>query len=141
MKTTSNKGIDLITESEDIRLKAYKCPAGIWTIGFGHTPSFEGEVIDLEKAYQLLKNDLHKAEAAVNKVRQPLNQNQFDALVSFVFNIGAYAFSLSTLKRIADIDANDPRIADEFKRWNKSKGVVLNGLTSRRASESELYFS
>jgi lysozyme len=138
---TSQKGIALISKSEATRLKAYKCPAGVWTIGIGHTPSYEGQVIDLNTAQKLLRSDLATAEKAVNNVKQPLNQNQFDALVSFVFNVGTGAFYSSTLKRIADIDSNDPRIKHEFSRWNKSKGRVLHGLTKRRKEESKLYFS
>ena len=144
---TSEKGINLITSHEGLKLSAYKCPAGVWTIGYGHTKGVKpGDKITWEKAIELLKEDLIEAENTVNKHLSGLNQNQFDTLVSFVFNVGSGNFQSSTLLKRAKINPNDETIAGEFAKYNKAKnkdGVlkVLPGLTKRRKEESELYFS
>ena len=98
---TSQRGIDLIKSHEGLRTKAYMCPANVLTIGYGHTRSvFPGQVIDVKEAEELLKEDLIRFENAVNKyVEVYLNQNQFDALVSFTFNVGISAFRNSTMLR------------------------------------------
>ena len=138
----STKGLDLIKSFESLRLKAYKCPAGVWTIGYGHTEGVtRGMVITEEQAEVFLRNDLSDAELAVQRTNIPFNQNQFDALVSFVFNIGISAFHRSTLLRIARINPNNPLIRHEFLRWNKANGKVLVGLTNRRIKEFTLYFT
>ena len=105
-RKTATKGIDLIKEFEGCRLTAYKCPAGVWTIGFGHTGTVDGKLIGkgmtitAAKATELLKKDLAEFEAAVNGcVTVPITQNMFDALVSFSFNVGAGALRRSTLLR------------------------------------------
>lgn len=143
---TGNKGLALIKSFESLQLKAYQCPAGVWTIGYGHTKGVkQGDVIDEKQADQFLKEDCIEAEKAVNAQNLTLSQNQFDALVSFVFNVGVGNFQTSTLLKKAKLNAADPTIADEFAKWNKArvKGVlsVLNGLTRRRQAESDLYFS
>lgn len=138
---TSDKGIKLITAHEGLRLEAYKCPAGVYTIGYGHTRTARpGMVISKQRAEELLKDDLITAENAVNNQNLKLNQNQFDALVSFVFNVGSGNFRTSTLLRKVKANADDPSIADEFMRWNKANGRVLFGLVRRREEESKLYF-
>jgi len=139
---TSSKGIEAIAAHEGLRLKAYRCPAGVWTIGYGHTKGVRpGDVITKEKAVGFLREDVVDAENAVNRHLQNLTQNQFDALVSFVFNAGAGNFQKSTLLKKAKVNPDDTSIADEFAKWNKAGGTVLSGLARRRKDESNLYFS
>ena len=139
---TSSKGIALIKEFEGLRLKAYKCPGGVWTIGYGHTAGVKpGIVITEAQAEQFLKEDLITFEKAVNTQNLSLNQNQFDALVSFTYNVGTGNFSSSTLLRKVRANPLDNSIMDEFLRWVYSKGRVLPGLQHRRLAEMKLYFS
>lgn len=141
----SNVGIDLIKSFEGCYLKAYKCPAGVWTIGWGTTEPIngikphEGMVITQKQADNLLIKNLNAYENAVNKyVTYSINQNQFDALVSFAYNCGNGALKTSTL--LKKLNAGDVLgAADEFLRWNKSNGKVLNGLTRRRKAERKLF--
>lgn len=132
--------INLIKRYEGLRLTAYKCPSGVWTIGYGHTKGVKkGMKISPNKALTLLKEDLVVYENAVNKyVKVPLKQNQFDALVSFTFNCGVGAFRTSTLlKKLNKKDYNGA--SNEFSRWNKSNGKVLKGLVRRRKEEKVLF--
>ena len=139
---TSPKGIALIKEFEGLRLKAYKCPGGVWTIGYGHTAGVKpGMVITESQAEEFLKEDLLVFEKAVNNQNLSINQNQFDALVSLVYNIGIGNFKKSTLLLKVRIDPGDNSIMDEFLRWVYSKGRVLPGLQRRRLAEVKLYFS
>lgn len=139
---TSPRGIALIKEFEGLRLKAYKCPGGVWTIGYGHTAGVRpGMVISERQAEEYLKADLIAFEKYLNGLGLALNQNQFDALVSLIYNIGIGNFQKSTLLRKARINANDNSIMDEFLRWVYSKGRVLPGLQRRRLREMKLYFS
>lgn len=153
---TSNKGVELIKRHEGFVPHAYKCPAGIWTIGYGHTGGVNsGDVITKQEGEKLLLMDVQTAERAVNRQNLKLTQNQFDALVSFVFNIGEgrdpdhprgpAGFRGSTLLRKLKVDTNDPTIGSEFRRWDKARqnGVLksLPGLTRRRNEEANLYFS
>ena len=139
---TSPKGIALIKEFEGLRLKAYKCPGGVWTIGYGHTACVKpGMVISEAQAEEYLKADLIAFERYLNGLGLALNQNQFDALISLIYNIGIGNFQKSTLLRKARINANDNSIMDEFLRWVYSKGRVLPGLQRRRLREMKLYFS
>lgn len=141
---TNNDGIEIIREFEGCWLKAYVCPAGKLTIGYGHTGPdvLPGMVITQEQAEQLLKQDIQKVEAALNGtliIKSKLNQNQFSALVSFAFNLGIGALSSSTLTK--KINAGDFKgAALEFERWvygkNKEK---LPGLVKRRAMERALF--
>lgn len=138
---TSKQGIELIKRYEGLRLKAYVCPAGVATIGWGHTKGVKaGMVIDLAEAERLLADDIAIAERCVNCDAENLNQNQFDALVSFVFNVGTANYKKSTLRKKVLSNPNDPAIADQFERWVYAKGKVLLGLMKRRADECELYF-
>ena len=138
---TSNKGIELIKRHEGFRNKAYKCPADVWTIGYGHTRGVDnGDVITEMEGERFLRQDLAHAEAVVNSQRVDLTQNQFDALVSLVFNIGSGNFTRSTLLRKVKVNANDPTIAYEFSRWKYGGGKVLPGLVKRRKDETDLYF-
>ena len=139
---TSPKGIALIKEFEGLRLKAYKCPGAVWTIGYGHTAGVKpGMVISEAQAEEYLKADLISFERYLNGLGLALNQNQFDALISLIYNIGIGNFQKSTLLRKARINANDNSIMDEFLRWVYSKGRVLPGLQRRRLREMKLYFS
>ena len=139
---TSKQGIELIKRYEGLRLKAYVCPAGVATIGWGHTKGVKaGMVIDLAEAERLLADDIAIAERCVNCDADSLNQNQFDALVSFVFNVGTANYKKSTLRKKVLSNPNDPVIADQFERWVYAKGKVLLGLMKRRADECDLYFS
>lgn len=142
---TSNRGIELIKELEGCELKAYECVAGVLTIGYGHTGKdvTEGMTITQEKAEALLKNDLKKYEEAVEKyVKVEVNQNQFDALVSFTYNVGSGSLSKSTL--LKKLNAGDyTGAAEQFLVWNKAtvNGVKkeLEGLTKRREKERKLF--
>ena len=139
---TSPKGIALIKEFEGLRLKAYKCPRGVWTIGYGHTAGVKsGMVISEAQAEEYLKADLIAFERYLNGLGLALNQNQFDALISFIYNVGTGNFSNSTLLRKVIVNPQDNSIMDEFLRWVYSKGRVLPGLQRRRLAEMKLYFS
>ena len=133
--------VELIKESEGLRLKAYlPTPNDVWTIGYGHTKTAEkGMVITLAGAEALLLKDLEWVETAIDTyVQVPLNQNQYDALASFIYNVGATAFRKSTMLRL--LNASDYEgAAGQFPRWNKQKGKVLNGLTKRRQKEQTLF--
>jgi lysozyme len=137
------KNISLIKKHEGLRLEAYlPTPNDVWTIGYGHTHTTkQGQKITEAQAEALLRKDIKWAEEAVNKsVVVPLTQNQFDALVSFVFNVGAGAFGSSTLLRL--LNSKDYEgAANQFLRWNKQKGVALKGLTKRREEERKLFLS
>ncbi len=137
---TSQRGIDLIKEFEGCKLEAYKDSVGIPTIGVGHTKNVCMEhTITMEQADALLRADLADAEKAVNQyVGVPLTQNQFDALVSFTFNLGAGALLGSTLLSLLG-KGNYLGAAEQFGRWNRAGGKVLLGLARRRAAERELF--
>lgn len=135
---TSQTGIDLIKKFEGCRLTAYKCAAGVWTIGFGHTNGVKaGQTITSAQAELFLKEDLKKFEDKVNKYNKKYgwSQCEFDALVSFAFNLGS----------IDQLTANGTRsrsvIADKILLYNKAGGRVLSGLTTRRKAERELFLS
>ena len=140
---TGQKGINLIKKYEGLALKAYLCPANVLTIGYGHTgkdviPDMQ---INEVTAEQILKKDLEKFEKAVDRlVTSKINQNQFDALVSFTFNLGEGNLKSSTLLKKINANPSDKSIGAEFLKWNKGGGRVLSGLTKRRASEVDLYF-
>lgn len=137
---TSSTGINLIKRFEGLKLTAYRCPAGVPTIGYGTTKNVKlGTTITEEKAEDLLKKDLVRFETAVKTdVRVKLNQNQFDALVSFSYNVGTGALQSSTL--LKKLNHGDYKGASqEFSRWNRAGGKVLNGLIKRREAEKELF--
>jgi len=143
----SQNCINLIKRFEGCKLKAYKCPASIYTIGYGTTrypdgkPVKEGEEISLYRAESLLTYDVNKF---ASQIKVNVNQNQFDSLVSFCYNLGIGAFNSSTLKKKVIANPGDLSIRDEFMKWNKArvKGVLteLKGLTNRRKAEADLYF-
>lgn len=137
------KGLNLIKEFEGLRLVAYKCPAGVWTIGYGHTYNVkEGDIITEAQATEFLMEDISNAVDIVagSTMDVELTQNQFDALVSFTYNVGVKNFSDSTLLRKVKLNPNDPTITNEFKKWIYAGKEVLSGLVRRRKAESELYF-
>jgi lysozyme len=126
---------------EGCQLEAYQDPVGKWTIGYGHTGPdvYAGLKIDQARADQFLMLDLLGAQSTVNNLVEPqLNQNQFDALCDFVFNVGAKAFQNSNLLTLININKFDDATV-EFAKWNKAGGKVLPGLTKRRAAEAELF--
>lgn len=134
-------GIDLVKQFEGLRLKAYKCPAGVWTIGYGHTGKDveKGMVITEAQAEALLVSDLSKfADGVRRRVKVPLNSNQFSALVSLAFNIGLGAFGKSTLLRKLNAGNYDAAPA-QILRWNKVGDKELRGLTRRREAEVVLW--
>ena len=140
--TTSDLGIELIKKHEGFRSKAYRCSANVLTIGYGHTLNVKStDVITKEQAECFLRQDVEFAEKEVNRHNLNINQNQFDALVSFVFNLGAGNFARSTLLRKIKSNPNDPTIRKEFEKWVYAGGKVLNGLVRRRREEAELYFT
>ncbi|EBZ0941199.1 lysozyme [Salmonella enterica subsp. enterica serovar Braenderup] len=144
---TSEKGIALIKQFEGCKLTAYQDSVGVWTIGYGWTQPVDGKpiragmTIKQATAERLLKTGLVSYESDVSRlVKVGLSQGQFDALVSFTYNLGARSLSTSTLLR--KLNAGDyDGAADEFLRWNKAGGKVLNGLTSRREAERALFLS
>jgi GH24 family phage-related lysozyme (muramidase) len=137
----NQRGLALIKEFEGCQLEAYLCPAGVWTIGYGHTLSAaHGMSIDETKAEALLREDLQEAEEAVDRlVTVPINENQFSALVSFAFNVGAGALQESTLLSLLNAGAEVETIAAQFLRWNKAGDEELAGLTRRRHAERALF--
>jgi lysozyme len=138
----NDKGILIVKSFEGCKLIAYLCPAKIWTIGYGHTGTEvkSGLNISLDKANQLLQQDLIKFEDGVNKlVTSSINQNQFSALVSFAYNLGLGALQKSTLLKLVNANPNDHNIPLEFMKWINAGGKPLDGLKRRRAAESELY--
>lgn len=149
-KIASKRCIDLVKQFEGIYLDAYLCPAGVPTIGYGSimwpdgTRIQLGQKITMEGAEKLLQWELDKKRTVINAWKLRINQNQFDALLSFAYNLGIGNLNSSTLLKKVKMNANDPSIADEFMRWNKARvgGVlkVLPGLTRRRKAESDLYF-
>jgi lysozyme len=145
----SQTGIDLIKSFEGLKLNAYKCSAGVATIGFGSTfyPDFKpvkmgDKLKNIQEAEELLKLTLIEFEKNVSALfyNVILKQNQFDALVSFAFNLGTGALAGSTLFRKIKINANDQTIALEFAKWVNAGGKKLPGLIRRRKAESDLYF-
>lgn len=141
---TSEAGKDLIKKFESLSLTAYKCPAGIVTIGWGTTRIDGrkvriGEKVTLERAKQLFDKDLLVYEDCVrDNVRVPLTQAQFDALVSFTYNVGQGNFMTSTLLRLIN-QGKLKEAQPQFLRWNKAGGKVLKGLTRRRLAEAVLF--
>lgn len=139
----SQKGIDLIKKFEGIRLTAYVCPAGVLTIGYGHTGSDvkPGMRITEEEAEKLLWKDTESAQQTVSSfVTAKLNQNEYDALVSFTFNVGPTAFVNSTLLRLLNHGAERKVVAAEFGRWVKAGGdEAIPGLVRRRDEEKKLF--
>jgi lysozyme len=149
----SQSGLDIIKEFEGLKLQAYAATEderkrGIWTIGYGSTYWPDGRKVkqgdnltDAKQAETLLRTTVEQYEKAVSgTVKVHLTQNQFDALVSFAFNIGISAFKGSTLVKILNKTDITP-VADQLLVWNKQSGKVLNGLVRRREMERSLFLS
>lgn len=139
---TSQKGIDLIKVFEGFRSEAYLCPGLVWTIGYGHTEGVrEGNKVTKEKAEELLREDLIEFEDHVKRlVKIELSQNQFDALVSLVYNIGPGNFHTSTIRRLINEGCKEKsKLEHAWKMWKRGGGKTLPGLVKRRAAEFELY--
>lgn len=136
---TNDAGRQIVMTYEGLRLKAYKCPAGVWTIGYGHTGDVKpGTVITKHQAEEILEYDLGRFEDAVARLCPKANGNQFSACVAFTFNVGIKAFENSTL--LKKFLAGAPlAAADEFKRWTHAGGKELPGLVKRRAAERALF--
>ncbi|MEM6425017.1 MAG: lysozyme [Cyanobacteria bacterium P01_H01_bin.119] len=141
-RSTNAAGLRLIKTFEGLRLRAYQDAVGIWTIGYGTTSNIRpGMVITEAEAERLLKRDVERFERAVNSsIAVSLNDNQFSALVSFSYNVGAGALRNSTLRRVLN-QGNYTAAANEFPRWNRAGGRVLAGLTRRRNAERALFLS
>lgn len=137
---TSGAGRALVRQYEGCSLTAYLCPAGVWTIGVGHTRGVKkGDRCTVQQADVWLTEDLEDAEAAVAMlVKAPLTQGQFDALVSFVFNLGLKRLAESTLL-ILLAKGNYAGAAAQFSRWVYSQGKPLPGLIKRRAAEADMF--
>lgn len=135
------EALELIKEFEELRLKAYRCPAGIVTIGYGHTgPDVHiGMTITEDRAEELFAQDIAVfARGVVSLVPTWTTDNQFSALVSFAYNCGLEALEGSTLLKMFR-NGEIVRAANEFVRWNKSRGRILNGLTRRRNAERAIF--
>jgi lysozyme len=143
-----NKGIPTIRKFEGLRLEAYKCPAGVWTIGYGSTfyengsKVQQGDKITIDRADRLLFDIVMKFEISVRGlVKSKINDNQLGALTSFAFNVGVTNFRKSTLLKKVNANPSDATIRNEFMRWTRAGGKVLKGLVTRREAEANLYFS
>ena len=136
----SERGLALIRQFEGLRLSAYKCPAGVPTIGWGTTKGVKmGQTITKDEADRLLIEDAQRfADHVKALVKIPLNQNQVDALISFVYNIGPHAFAKSTMLKLINQRLFEDA-ANQFLRWNKANGEPLAGLTRRRMAERDLF--
>lgn len=137
---TSERGLALIRQFEGLRLSAYQDSVGVWTIGYGTTRGVKpGQVITKSEADALLRADVQRFEVEVSRlVNVPVSQNQWDALISFTYNLGAANLESSTLLRL--LNAGDyAGAAEQFPRWNKAGGKALKGLVSRRAAERALF--
>lgn len=142
MRKINQAGIDLIKRFEGLKLRAYTCSGGVLTVGYGSTKGVKkGMVITMTEAEERLREDLADAEGAVERlVSVPLTDNEFGALVSLVFNIGAGAFETSTLRRLLN-GGQRTDAALQFIRWNRAGGRILSGLTRRRIAEAALFRS
>lgn len=136
-----------IKSKEGLKLNAYLCPAGKWTIGYGNTyyehrkKVEKGDWISKESANELFMYILNNfAKEVKSLLKVELNDNKFSALVSFAYNVGIGNLQKSTLLKLVNENPNNPLIRNEFMRWNKAGGKVLRGLTNRRKFESDIYF-
>jgi len=136
----SNTGIDLIKHFEGCETEAYLCPAGVPTIGYGHIKGVQmGDVITEAQAHEMLVEELEEYESYINDfVTVSINQNQFDAMVSWVYNLGSGNLRASTLLKVLN-SGNYSDVPEQIMRWNKAGGKVLEGLTRRRQAEANLF--
>lgn len=139
---TNEAGLEIIKSEETLQLKAYKCPAGVWTIGYGHTGDVKpGDKITEHQADVILAHDLERFERAVERLAPDwINANQFSALVSFTFNVGEAALERSSL--LKKLKQKAPKAAAlEFEKWVFGGGKKLPGLVRRRAREAKLFMT
>jgi|TARA_R110000787_G_scaffold237170_1_gene343619 lysozyme len=136
----SSEGISLIKKFEGCELEAYKCAAGVWTIGYGHTKDVtEGMEITQAEAETMLKDELLDYCNYVDMyVQVPLEQNQFDALVSWTYNLGPTNLKSSTMLKVLNTGKYED-VPEQIKRWNKANGKMLDGLIRRREAESLMF--
>ena len=136
----SKEGIALIKKFEGCRLESYKCAAGVPTIGYGSTKGVDMNMtISVERAEELLLEDIQVFETEVSKaVEVPLHQHQYDALISWTFNLGGANLNASSMLKVLNNGAYED-VPHQIKRWNKAGGKVLEGLTRRRLAESLLF--
>tara|TARA_B110000483_G_scaffold27715_1_gene33519 strand:+ start:453 stop:881 length:429 start_codon:yes stop_codon:yes gene_type:complete len=136
----SKDGLQLIKDFEGLELSAYKCAAGVWTIGYGHIKGVqEGMSISEARANEMLNEELTEYENYINKgVTVPLSQCQFDAMVSWVYNLGNGNLSSSTLLKVLN-SGDYAGVPAQMLRWNKAGGKVLAGLTRRRQAEADMF--
>lgn len=136
----SQEGLSLIKKFEGCKLKSYQCAAGVWTIGYGSTSGIsEGMEISQQRAEALLLEDVAVFEEAVNKaVKVPLEQYEFDALVSWTFNLGPSNLNSSTMLKVLNENKKN-EVPAQMRRWNKANGETLQGLIRRREAESLLF--
>lgn len=135
----SERGLNLIKRFEGLRLHAYRCPAGVWTIGYGHTRTAKPDArISPERAQELLHEDLAQLELGVDDCAGLCTHSQFDAFVSFAYNLGLEALRSSTLLKLHKLGQHKLAAA-EFTRWVHANGRRLPGLVRRRAAEAQLY--
>ena len=139
MKISQN-GLELIKFYEGLELQAYQCAAKVWTIGYGHTKGVKpGDTWSEDHANHMLEVELEEYENYVNTgVSAPINQDQFDAMVSWVYNLGNGNFSSSTMLKVLNAGDYDG-VPEQIKRWNKAGGKVLQGLVRRREAEALLF--
>ena len=139
MKISEN-GLELIKHFEGCELEAYQCAAGVWTIGYGHTKDVkQGDKITKAIADSLLAEEMHEYEGYVNNaVKVDLNQDQFDALVSWTYNLGGGNLNASTMLKVVN-SGDFEGVPAQIKRWNKAGGKVLEGLIRRREAEANLF--
>jgi lysozyme len=136
----SQEGISLIKKFEGCELEAYQCAAGVWTIGYGSTKDVkEGDTLTQKEADNLLLHEMQEYEGYIKElIKVPLKQNQFDALVSWVFNLGPANLKASTMLKF--LNAGDYHlIPSQIKKWNKANGKVLEGLIRRREAEALMF--
>lgn len=136
---TNEAGVDLIKKAEGLRLESYLCPAGVWTIGYGHTKDvLPASKVTEHQANAILDVDLDKFERRVAQLAPGANENEFAAMVSFAFNLGEAALQRSTLLK-KFLAGDKPGAAAEFMKWTYAAGKVLPGLVKRRAAERSLF--
>jgi len=138
--TTGKQGLQLIKDFEGLRLDAYKCPAGVPTIGYGHTKGVKmGMVIDQARADDFLVEDIAPIERYLNKMGINFRQEQFDALVSWCFNLGLGNFTQSTMFKYINENRSDEEITDQIVKWVNAGGKPLVGLKRRRVAEANMW--
>lgn len=137
---TSNQGKNLIKEAEGLRLEAYLCPAGVPTIGWGHTKGVKmGQHITVQQAEDLIVEDIAPIERLLNSMKINFRQEQFDALVSWIFNLGEGKFKGSTMYQRIVGNARDEEITDQMVKWINASGRPIPGLMKRRVAEANLF--